>query len=437
MRQTRLILSLFVGAMLSFGGTQALAETPTDLINQAKSQLQAGEAQQAYETLAAEEAEYAGDVTYDYWLGLAAVRAGEYPRATFALERVVAQEPNHAGARLELATAYVALDQNELASSELAQLRTMDPPENAAERIKQLQDAVSRRAENEARKDRTLWLTLEAGHDDNVGTYPEDTLELIPGFQAVIEPIDSAFWGVRGGASQNFDVAPEQKLGFSLQGYTRAHRKDDAEQFDEDFLHGQGRWIRDIDGRQEFELGLEAATLRLDGEKFYNLIGAYSTWRNRVSRDVSYDVTFRGRDIAFEAEANDYTFWSLGVGADYRLSPRLRLGVDIAAEMEAANEDRAGGDAVGGGLGGNLAYALTSTQRVTGQLRYTRMEYDDEVFGGEERTDDRMRASLGWDWFFADDWQSRAEVGFRDQDSSVDLYSYDQTTGRLSITRYF
>ena len=100
----RLHIILLSGA-LALCPTWAQADALADVIEAAQSALQQGDAERAYTLLAEQEANYAGNVDYDYWFGLSAVRAGKPARATFALERVLSEQPNHAGARLELATA--------------------------------------------------------------------------------------------------------------------------------------------------------------------------------------------------------------------------------------------------------------------------------------------------------------------------------------------
>ena len=77
-----------------------------------------GNAQQAYELLAAEEEANAGDPNFDYLLGLAALDSGQPGRAVFALERVLAVDPTHARARAEIARAYFQLGELETSRQE-------------------------------------------------------------------------------------------------------------------------------------------------------------------------------------------------------------------------------------------------------------------------------------------------------------------------------
>jgi len=80
-----LLLAVMSGAALSDELTEA-----------AKRLLSERRAKEAYELLLPQERARAGDLEFDYLLGIAANDAGEHERAVFALERVLAQQPaNH------------------------------------------------------------------------------------------------------------------------------------------------------------------------------------------------------------------------------------------------------------------------------------------------------------------------------------------------------
>ena len=450
MVQIRSVLPALAGLVLFLGLSTLAWAAADDLVQQAQEKLRAGNAEQAYELLAAEEAEYAGHTEFDYWLGLAAVRVGEYGRASFALERVVANQPNHAAARLELASAYVALDQTELAARQLDQLDEMDPPPKAAERIAELEEAVGRREEQAERAHQLFYVTLTGGHDNNVGTEPDDTPANISGVSSTSSP----FLDAQLGGTRLFDVAPAQQVGVSGQLYTRRHDRgdaadggpDDPTRFDRDLGMLKLNWISDLDGRREVEVGVEGSVFRLDDEDYYNRAGLYGTWRDRINGSTDYDVTLRANDFSFEIDSNDYFLWSLSSKLKYQLRPRWRLDLDAGLEQEDANEDRIGGDAMSARLGLGSRYALASRHVLTGALHYERTDYQDEyppIFQGnltgpgEDRSDDRYELDLGYEWYPSTSWRVRAQVRYADQESTLDLFSYDRSTGSVSVTRFF
>ena len=91
-----------VAALFVLLQSLAFADQITD---RARLLLQQKNPQAAYRLLEPLESQRAGDPEYDYLLGIAALDSGERERAVFALERVLAVNPNHAQARAEIARA--------------------------------------------------------------------------------------------------------------------------------------------------------------------------------------------------------------------------------------------------------------------------------------------------------------------------------------------
>jgi tetratricopeptide (TPR) repeat protein len=83
---------IVVACVLLCASLGAAADAVTD---RAKALLQRNDAQAAYKLLLPLEAQRAGDPEYDYLLGIAAIDAGDPERAIFALERVLAVQPDN------------------------------------------------------------------------------------------------------------------------------------------------------------------------------------------------------------------------------------------------------------------------------------------------------------------------------------------------------
>jgi len=63
----------------------------------------------AYQLLEPHEDRLAGDIKFDYLLARSALETGRPSKASFIYERILAQEPNYVGVRLEMGRAYLAL----------------------------------------------------------------------------------------------------------------------------------------------------------------------------------------------------------------------------------------------------------------------------------------------------------------------------------------
>ncbi|MFN3713644.1 MAG: tetratricopeptide repeat protein [Alcanivoracaceae bacterium] len=416
--------------------------SPVSLIAEARQHLAQGEAQPAYDLLAQREADYAGDPDFDYWLGLAAVRAGKPARAVFALERVIIDQPGHAGARLELAAAYLQLGQREAAAEELDIVSRLDAPAQARERIAALSRELERQDRREGQNRRGGYVGLELGHDDNVGTWPQG-LELFPG--ATVDAIDSAYLAVRAGGWYRMTPAADQKLVFSLNGQLRSNHADDAEQFDQAFLAGRGEWSRDLDGRNELAGLFDLASLQRDGDNYYTLWGLGGELRRRQSDARRLVFGAQLRQILFEQDSFDHLASRVSARLHQRLSARWNAIFDLNLDYEAAANNRPGGDAVLAGLRASTQYQLKPRHRLGGEIGYGYATYRSDYQPGEainnlsaeSRDDHRLSASVSWDWFPAPRLQLRGQALYRDQSSSLDAFTYDQTVVSAGLNYYF
>lgn len=142
-------------------------------LDEARGLLAQGKAEQAWSLLSAAEAEQGGDVEFDYLLGLAALDSGRPAEAVTALERLLAVNPAHHGARMELARAYYALGADTLAEREFQQLQGLNPPPQARGAIEQYLRAISSRQKGKGPQHR-LWMEAGLGYDSNITAVTDD-----------------------------------------------------------------------------------------------------------------------------------------------------------------------------------------------------------------------------------------------------------------------
>lgn len=128
--------------------------------------IKAGRAEEAYEQLLALEPQLAGNLIFDYLLGVAAVDSGHYPEAVFALERATIARPDFAGARMELARAHFEAGANENARKHFERLLEESPPETVATAIDVFLSIIDERARR-YKQTRMGWINLSSGYDSN------------------------------------------------------------------------------------------------------------------------------------------------------------------------------------------------------------------------------------------------------------------------------
>ena len=122
---SRFILPVFFLCAASLGLTPARAD---EIVDRANALARQGNAAGAFALLEPLEPQRAGEIDFDYALGTAALDSGKPDRATIALERILAVDPNFAGARLDLGRALFAMGSDDLAKNEFETVLGQNPP---------------------------------------------------------------------------------------------------------------------------------------------------------------------------------------------------------------------------------------------------------------------------------------------------------------------
>ena len=229
-----------VAAALAAACTLAAADQITD----ARELVKQGDAQRAFALLEPLERTRAGDVDFDYLLGVAAYDSGRYDRAVIAFERALIASPGFFSARFDLARAYFALGADDLAEQEFRRLLNQNPTPEGVRAIESHLEAIERRRKGPQRRWRG-YIEAGGGHDDNLSsTTPDFTNAIgsafgIPGVVATGNSIlrSSPFWALGGGASAGIPVANGFEAIAAVDLKARSYSRYD--QFDYRLLDGQ------------------------------------------------------------------------------------------------------------------------------------------------------------------------------------------------------
>lgn len=161
---------------MAFGLVSAIlapAHANPALFEEAKKHIAAMNPKQAYMLLIAQQDKLTGNTEFDYLLGVAALDSGKIDEAIIAFERVLAVQPNNAGAQLDLARAYFNAGSLDLSESTFRKLRALNPPANAMLAIdKYLAAIVERR--RASKRLLSVWGETALGYDSNLTAVPND-----------------------------------------------------------------------------------------------------------------------------------------------------------------------------------------------------------------------------------------------------------------------
>src|SRR3990167_8029836 len=133
----------------------------------------------AYALLEPLEFDRSGEVRFDYLFGIAALDSGKADKATLAFERVLAVDPNFAGARLDMARAYYQLGDLQRAETEFNEVMKQNPPEAARVVIQKYLDAIIA-YEQDKQTRITGYVEGVVGHDGNIASSSTQTFTFAP-----------------------------------------------------------------------------------------------------------------------------------------------------------------------------------------------------------------------------------------------------------------
>jgi outer membrane protein len=278
--------ALLTALVVVFSSTVFAAD---ETVNRAKQQLDSGHAQQAYDLLKPLQATRAGDPDFDYVLGSAALALGKNTEAVFALERVLAVQPNSAPARAQIARAYFNLKETETAKREFDNVKKQQavPPE-VSETIDRFLDAITRIEESQ----RTVihgFVEIGLGYDTNVNSATADSQIAPPLAGGGIVVLNAAsvkqsdgFVAFGGGVNFTHPLTKQLTLfgGLTYQNKTNFN-KDDFSTYYYDLNLGLGYRVNS----ESFSLTAQLNSFFVDNPQLYSdsyrdAVGATAQWQH-------------------------------------------------------------------------------------------------------------------------------------------------------------
>ncbi len=431
----------FLAAFLVSFSFSVFADTITD---RAQGLLKRNDAKAAYALLLPLEAQRAGDPEYDYLLGIAALDAGDPERAVFALERVLALQPDNLRARAEIARAYYQMGERDTAKREFEAVRARAVPPEVRATIDRFLSAI----ESSRTRRFNAYVEISAGHDSNVNAATAQGQVAVPFFGGLIFQlapgalaIEDSFTSLGAGFSFGTEFVPLWSLVGGASFYGKYNS--DATQFDTQTFDGSlgVRWAKDANA---ITAVLQAQTYSVNDRRYRDSIGGTLQWQHSLtqSRQISLfiqnaaltypDPTQSIRDArrtiagigianAFGGENAPVVFASLYGGEeqqDNELVPHLgHKPVGVRLGMQAT---------LGGGfvLFGNLSAEMRK-------------------YGGDDplflvrREDEQYDATIGVNYALAPKWSLRPQVSYTDNRSNIVINRYDRTLAQISLRHDF
>jgi outer membrane protein len=423
---------------------------PSDLmqrLKRAQELLDARQAEQAYALLSEVEFDGAGNVEFDYLLGVAALDAGKPDKATLAFDRVLAVNANYAGALVDRGRAHAALGNLADARADFEAARKLNPSAATRAQLDAFLAQLDRREFVAGAKVKG-YLAATLGHDSNVNFAANERNVFLPLLQDSVQlSADSvrqrdAFFGVNGGIALDYVLNPRFAWFASLDAATK--RNQDVHQFHLSSLDARfgPAWRRE---RFQLRSALSLGAMQLGDDDYRKQHGGGLEWRYHLTRDkqlVGALQHTRYRYRSADAKSFD-TNQSVGL-----LGLSFLIGKDkqsvVSPFLLGGYEDDAGGNlqgnkrVTGAGVSGRLA--LMPWRALSWSLGAQRGRYDKtDPFFLQKRSDKRFDVSLALNQQLGNSkqWLLRPQVMWTRQRSNLAPYDFKRTEAGIMLRRDF
>jgi tetratricopeptide (TPR) repeat protein len=428
-------VSVLVGIILATLSLSALADAT---LERAKQLLVEHQPKQAYEVLAPLEPQRAGDPQYDYLLGIAALDSGQTERAIFALERVLAVQPDNALARAEIARAYYLAGERDTARHEFENVKREPIPPEARETVNRFLSAIS------ASEVTRMQAYFEAGFgwDSNVNSATASSQIALPSLGGIIATLNpgatqesDSFMGVAGGFSFTHRLNEAWSAVGGASAYGAFYRN--ATDFNRLIVDGNlgARWAKDADA---ITVGALAQDFQLQSDRYRDAWGGVAQWQHNLDerrqitgylqharldypsqsvRDADRDIAGIGYAQAFAGTYSPVLYGSAYGGQEKERDTQYPwLGHKPAGV-------RLGGQATLGG----------------GWTAEGSLAYEHRLYNGTDptflvtRTDNQIDVGLTLSYLLSPGVTLLGRVGYTDNDSNIQLYKFRRSVGLISV----
>jgi tetratricopeptide (TPR) repeat protein len=434
-------MALIAGGLLLASGV-ARADAVTD---NARALIEKGDAKAAYALLEPLEPQRAGDPEYDFLLGLSALEIGKNTNAVFALERVLAVNPNHVRARAEIARAYLALGETGTAKQEFESVKQQGVPPEVAVTIDRLLSAVER-IEDEGRTTVRGYAEATIGHDTNVNSATAASGITVPAFGGPVLTLTPAsrqqsdtFETVAAGINVRHPFSKEWALVAGLNGNKRMnnHHQDT---FDTGQIDGHLGLVRTY-GRDVFSAVLQYNQLWVDNDRYREAAGFTAQWQHNYNARTQSNFYVQYSNLRYPSE-------------DVRNADRFVIGANFAHALAGFKTVFYGGAYLGEEvvkddsvphLGHVLYGARAGAQHEFHRdaKAFVNLGYEHRRYGGEHpmllrtRDDNQWNFGVGVAWTPAKNWIVTPQFQYTDNRSNLDINRFRREIVSVTLRREF
>lgn len=427
-------------AALALHASSAFADELTD---KAKGLLSACKASEAYQLLEPAESTRAGEVEYDFLLGLSALEIGQNTRAVFALERVLAMEPGNTRARAEIARAYLALGETKTAAQEFETVQRQGVPADVSMTIDRY-IAAARRFDDMNTTLVTGYVEGAIGYDSNVNAGPNKSTMAIPGFgslpftlSADSKSNEDTFASLGGGVNVRTPLGNGYALLGGLSGVARGNFS--KQQFDTQNADMNLGVTKTVD-KDVYTLMAQTGVYYLDNSRYRNHTGLTGQWQRNLDARNQVGVFAQYSDLHYASlESRDADRYVAGASYAHLYRDGIMAFASayyVGERPQEKHVDWLGFDGIGMRLGGRINYDAQTV--LFGGMTYERREYNkqDPLFLTTRR-DNQYGLLFGATHYVTKEWSVTPQLALTKNDSNVAINDYNRELLSVTVRREF
>ena len=393
------------------------------------------------------ELKQAGNKKFDYLLGLAALNSGQADKASIILERVLAVDPLHAAARVDLGRAYYQLGDYERARAELTHAQSLNPPPTAQTTINLYLQKISE-AEVKASSSTQYSGYLEggAGYNTNVNNATGENQILVPALlntqfslsSSNIKTGDSYLGFAAGG-----EFIHPVSSGWSLYGGMDARSRNDLTYRSFDILAVDASIGASYSkNAEQFKGGVVAGQFNLGGIPNHKSDGLNAQWThtyNAANQTVLFSqlVRYRFPDAALASNNFNQTIAGLGW-----LHASSNGRASFSGSLFGGNEHDTnfridGGKNIQGiRLSGQAMLRDNLEMFMSGGLQLGKYDHNNSSFL-VVRDDKQIDLNVGLNYSYSPNWIVRPQLSVAQNHSNIVIDEYKQADISLTLRRNF
>lgn len=430
-------------AAFAFQSPSAFADELTD---KAKALLSSGKGGEAYQLLEPAESARAGDRDYDFLLGLAALEVGQNTRAVFALERVLAMDPNNTRARAEIARAYLALGETQTAAQEFETVKRQGVPADVTMTIDRYIAAI-RRIDDQNATSLTGYVEAAIGYDTNVNIGPNKNSVAIPGFGSLPFELSSdskantdTFGLVGGGVNLRTPLGNGYTLLAGLSGSQRGNFS--KQQFDTQNADAN-IGITATRDQDTFTLMGQAGVVYVDNvdkSRFRNHTGLTGQWQRNLDARNQVGAFVQYTDLHYPTqEVRDADRWVAGASYAHLYREGIMAFASAYFVQERPQESHVGWlgfEGIGMRIGGRMNYDAQTVLFGGATWEYRGYGKEDPSFLAKRR-DNQYGLTLGATRYFTKEWSVTPQLSLTFNESNTELNEYHREMFSVTVRREF